>query len=199
MSEQLLVVRAGVTDYELDGRLRGTLEVPLAPAGLDEARRMAADLVTAPPTHLYTADDGPSGETGDVVGAALGLKPRVVAGLTNVDQGLWQGMLVEEIRRKQPRLFRQWCDHPWSVVPPEGEALEEACDRIDDVVGRLVRRHPAGRLALVVPWPLDRVVLWVAAGRPLDDVWGGPVSPASVTVVPLAGQWRPARPPVPVG
>lgn len=199
MSEQLLVVRAGLTDYELGGRLRGTLEVPLAPAGLGEARRLATELAAAPPTHLYAADDGPSLETAGVIGRALGLRPRTVADLANVDQGLWQGMLVEEIRQKQPRLFRQWCEHPWSVVPPEGEALDEACDRVDEMVGRLVRRHPAGRLALVVPWPLDRIVLWVAAGRPLDDVWDGPVPPASVTVVPLAGQWRPARPPVPVG
>lgn len=198
MADQLLVVRAGVTDYEIDGRLRGTLEIPLAAAGVAEARRVAGEMAGDPPTTLCVADDRPSRETADLIGAACGLKPRAVVDLANLDQGLWQGMLVEEIRRKQPRLHRQWLEHPWSVVPPEGESLEEACARVEAVLARLLRRHSTGRVALVVPWPLDRVVLWVAAGRPLNDLWGGHSTGPLVEAVPMAAQWRPPRPLVPL-
>ncbi|NBU39781.1 MAG: histidine phosphatase family protein [Planctomycetia bacterium] len=199
MADHLLVLRAGVTAYDLDGRLRGTLDMPLAAAGVAEARRLGVELAASPPTSLHAADDGPSGETARLIGDACGLRPRTVAGLTNLDQGLWQGMLVEEIRRKQPRLHRQWLEHPWSVVPPEGESLEEACARVDDIIGRLLRRRPRGTVALVVPWPLDRIVLWVAAGRPLDDVWTADGPETQGVRLPVAGQWRSSRRSVPVG
>lgn len=199
MADHLLVIRAGVTDYDLDGRLRGTLDIPLAAAGLDEARRAAAELAASPPTALHAADDGPSRQTARLIGDGCGLKPRTVAGLTNLDQGLWQGMLVEEIRRKRPRLHRQWLEHPWTVVPPEGESLEEACSRVEELLGRLLRRHQRGRLALVVPRPLDRVVLWVAAGRPLDDVWAEEQPSPPIVRLPIVGQWGSPRAPVSVG
>lgn len=199
MADHLLVLRAGVTAYDLDGRLRGTLDMPLAAAGVAEARRLGLELAASPPTSLHAADDGPSGETARLIGDACGLRPRTVAGLTNLDQGLWQGMLVEDIRRKQPRLHRQWLEHPWSVVAPEGESLEEACARVDDIIGRLLRRRPRGTVALVVPRPLDRIVLWVAAGRPLDDVWTADGPEPQVVRLPVAGQWRSSRRSVPVG
>ncbi len=111
--------------------------------------------------------------------------------LGNLDLGLWQGLLVDEIRRKQPRLYRQWLDNPWSVVPPEGETLEDACARIDDVIGRLLRRRIPGLPAVVVPRPLDRLVLWVVAGRPTGDLWAEQPAAAAVNSVPVSSQWQP--------
>lgn len=197
MADHLLVIRAGATAYDLDGRLRGTLELPLAPAGVEEANHIAAELSTTPPSMLFTADDGPSLQTARLIGGACGLRPRLVAGLGNLDHGLWQGLLVDEIRRKQPRLHRQWLDNPWSVVPPRGESLEDACGRIDAAVGKLLRRHAQGRPALVVPRPLDRLVLWVVAGQPLGDLWAEGDAPAVMTV-PVAAQWQSGRPRVSV-
>lgn len=191
MADHLLVIRAGSTAYDLDGRLRGTLDMPLAPAGVEQAKRIAADLSTTPPAMLFAADDGPSLETAHIIGAACGLRPRAVADLGNLDLGLWQGLLVDEIRRKQPRLYRQWLDNPWSVVPPEGETLEDACARIDDVIGRLLRRRIPGLPAVVVPRPLDRLVLWVVAGRPTGDLWAEQPAAAAVTSVPVSSQWQP--------
>jgi len=196
MVDELLVVRAGVTDYELSGRLRGTLDMPLAAAGRAWMERIATELAFAPPQAVLHAADGPSRESAALIAAAADVRPREVAGMVNLDQGLWQGMLIDDIRVKQPRLHRQWLDDPWSVVPPEGEALDEACERVDTLLARLLRRRPAGRLALVVPWPLDRVVLWVVAGRSLDGMWEGAEGAAEIAVVPLGSQWKPVRPQV---
>ena len=33
------------------------------------------------------------------------------------------GMLVEEVKQKQPRVYRQWLEHPETVCPPEGETV----------------------------------------------------------------------------
>jgi broad specificity phosphatase PhoE len=194
--DSLVVIRAGVTDYEVQGRIRGSLDVPLCDAGTAQAAAAAALVADAPPAALYTAESLCAVETGRIIGRRIGLKPRVIPGLHNLDQGLWQGLLVEEIRRRQPRLYRQWQDNPWAVAPPEGELLEEACERVEEALEKLLRRHGDGRVALVVPDPLDRIVGWILAGESMGDLWtpdwshesrGGPVRE-----LPVAAQWAAA-------
>jgi broad specificity phosphatase PhoE len=128
-------------------------------------------------------------ETGRIIGRALKLKPRGVANLQNLDQGLWQGLLVDEIRRKQPRLYRQWQDNPWAVAPPEGELLEEACERVERALEKILRRHGDGRVALVVPAPLDRIVRWLVAGESMGDLWARDPEEEPLVEIPVAAQW----------
>jgi broad specificity phosphatase PhoE len=193
MPDHLILIRAGASDYDEQGRIRGTLAMPLSAAGLAESHQTAALVAAAPPVTLYASPDACARETARVVAAACGLRPRRIANLVNLDQGLWQGMLVDEIRSKQPRLYRQWQDNPWSVAPPEGELLEEACLRVESALEMLARRHPAGRIAVVVPQPLDQVLRWIVSGESMGDLWGGEPQRPPVAEFPLAAQWRPTR------
>lgn len=187
----LLVIRSGATEYDLLGRIRGTLEIPLSNIGIAEAEAAASELAGSPPDVLYMADGRCAEETAAIIGRLLGLRPRSVADLENLDQGLWQGMLVEEIRRRQPRLARQWEENPWAVMPPEGEPLDEVCDRVEAVVERVLKRHPGGRVAVVVPHPLDRIIRWTVAGDPLGDLWDRDGGVPAVIDLPVAAGWKP--------
>lgn len=193
MPDHLIVIPSGATAYDLEARIRGSLDMPLAPAGAAEAATIAARLAAVPPDALYASDDAAAAETARIVARACGLRPRRIAGLGNLDQGLWQGMLVEEIRTKQPRLHRQWLDNPWSIAPPEGEDLETACARVEAALETVLRRHPAGRVALVLPRPLDRIMRWVVAATPIGDLWTCERCPEGVVELPLAAQWKTAR------
>ncbi|NCY02025.1 MAG: histidine phosphatase family protein [Planctomycetia bacterium] len=195
MADSLVVIRAGSTDFDLQGRIRGTLDLPLCAAGLAEAKAAAAALAGTPPAAIYSASDTCSADTARHVARACGLRARCLDELVNLDQGLWQGMLVDDIRLKQPRLYRQWQDNPWAVSPPEGELLEQACDRVEGVLERMLRRHTSGRIALVVPTPLDQIVRWLTAGEAIGDLWGRGPAETSVVAIPLASQWK--RPAVP--
>lgn len=190
MADSLVVIRAGSTDFDLNGRIRGTLDIPLCPAGLAEAQAAATALTATPPTAICAAPDACSLETARHVARACGLRVHRLDDLVNLDQGLWQGMLVEDIRLKQPRLYRQWQDNPWAVSPPEGELLEDACGRVEAALERMLRRHPAGRIALVVPAPLDQLVRWLTAGESIGDLWGRGPAETAVVHVPLASQWK---------
>jgi broad specificity phosphatase PhoE len=190
MAERLVVIRSGATDYEMQGRIRGTLEVPLCEQGIKEAEQVACQLACDLPEVLATSGDSAARETARIIGRRLGLEPKLLAGLANLDLGLWQGSRADEIRCRQPRLHRQWQGNPWTVTPPEGETLDTACRRVETVVERFLRRTVCRTVALVLPDPLDRVVRWMGMGKPVGDLWRRASNEPGVQLIPLAGQWR---------
>ena len=194
MPDHLIVIRAGATDYDLQERIRGTLDMPLSMEGVAAATRAGERLAADPPTAIYASADEAAEETAWIIGSACGMKPKHLPNLGNVDMGLWQGRLVEEIRDTQPRLHRQWQDNPWSVAPPEGELLEEACERVEAAIEKIFKRHPGGTVAVVVPRPLDAIVTWLVSGRSMGDLWRFDAAVDLVDVLPVAAQWQPPRP-----
>lgn len=194
MPDHLIVIRAGATDYDLQERIRGTLDMPLSAAGAAAAARAGEQLATAPPAAIYASADETAEETARIIAAACGVRPKQPPNLGNVDMGLWQGRLVDEIRDTQPRLHRQWQDNPWSVAPPEGELLEEACERVEAALEKIFKRHPTGSIAVVVPRPLDAIVTWLVSGRSMGDLWRFDADAELVDVLPVAAQWQPPRP-----
>lgn len=191
MADFLALIRSGATDFDQQGRIRGSLDMPLCGEGVVEATRAVETLTTAP-LALYTSPAACAVETSRIIGRAVGQRPRRVATLGNLNLGLWQGMLVDEIRRKQPRLHRQWQDNPWAVLPPDGELLESACARVENALDKILRSHGEGLVALVVPSPLDRIVRWLLAGEPVGDLWTRDPRQTLIVELPVAAQWSEA-------
>jgi broad specificity phosphatase PhoE len=198
MPDHLIVIRSAATDYDVQGRVRGSLDIPPCAEGLAEAKAVARRLAERPPVALYTGPTACAAETARIIGDRCGLVPKRLDLLGNLDLGLWQGRLVEEIRRLQPRVHRQWQDDPWSIVPPEGELLDDARGRIEEALERICKRHPTGRVAVVVPAPLDALSRWLVSGEPLGDLWLRDPGRDPVAELPVAAQWRPDLGPPPL-
>lgn len=159
---QVVLIRPGATVYDEQNRVQGVLDIPLSDRGLAEVARLAATLPGSleglEVSALYCGPGESVLRTAEAVGRALRLRPKRVDGLRNLDQGLWQGLQLDEIRRRNNRVFRQWLDDPWTVCPPQGEPVEDAMDRLKGALKPLIRRHHDQAVALVVGEPLARLV-----------------------------------------
>jgi broad specificity phosphatase PhoE len=155
----IILIPAGRTEYDCQGRIQGTLDVPLSNEGRQQAARAAADLaVRTPPIEaLYVGPCHSAQETAGILGPALKLKAKTVESLHNLHQGLWQGLLYNEVKTKQPKVFRQWQEQPETVCPPEGESLLEVRERLKASLAKLVKKHKAGVIGMVVAPPLATV------------------------------------------
>jgi probable phosphoglycerate mutase len=157
----ILLVRAGHTEFDAQGRIFGTLDVPLSDQGRQQAEDAAERLVSyADPIDAIYAGPGRSAqETAAILSGRLAQKPKAVEDLRNINQGLWQGMLYNDVKSKQPKVFRQWQEAPETVCPPEGESVAEARERLAAAVAKLAKRHKhQGTLVLVVPSPAALVL-----------------------------------------
>jgi len=169
---RILLIRPGTTEFDQQRRIQGTLDIPLSETGRREVDEAIEKLRDQSLDAIYTCPCQSARQTAEALGSALSMKPKTLDKLQNLNQGLWQGMLVDDVKKKQPKVYRQWQDQPETVCPPEGETLSTAKDRVQAVVAKLMKKHKSeGVVAIVVPEPLASVVLNVLRHDELGDLW----------------------------
>src|SRR6516162_2307869 len=97
---QVVLIRPGATVYDEQNRVQGILDIPLSDRGRAEVAQLAEKL--AEPlngngqgqghelTALYCGPGESVVRTAEMVGKVLGLRPKRIDDLRNLDQGLWQ-------------------------------------------------------------------------------------------------------------
>jgi broad specificity phosphatase PhoE len=168
---QIILVRPGSTDYDVQDRIQGALDIPLNEQGCAEVAQTVELLRDKAIETVYAPASQPSLQTAQTIAKALDVKLKKLDYLQNLNMGLWQGMLVEDVRRKQPKVYRQWQEQPERICPPEGEMLSEADERVRAALAKLLKRHKEGVVALVVPEPLLSLVRRFVKHDELGDLW----------------------------
>jgi len=168
---QIILIRPGSTDYDQQHRIQGTLDIPLNDQGSLEVTQLIDQLSGKGIETIYASASQPAEQTARVIAEGLAVKLKKLDRMQNVDHGLWQGMLVEDVRRKQPKVYRQWQEQPENVCPPEGEMLNHAEQRVRATVTKLLKRHKQGVIGLVVPEPLASLVRRFLQQKELGDLW----------------------------
>lgn len=168
---QIVLIRPGATDFDEQGRIQGTLDIPLCAQGNEEVARLIGEMKDKGLEVIYCSDAEPARETAVALAAGLGIRAKKLDHMENLDHGLWQGMQIEEVKRKHPKVYRQWQEQPESVRPPEGETVAEVAERIRPAVQRLIKKHKNGMIGLVISEPLASLVRQQLNGRGLGDLW----------------------------
>jgi broad specificity phosphatase PhoE len=168
---QIVLVRPGSTDYDEQGRIAGNLDIPLCHSGAGQVARIVGELKDVPLSMVFAAPDQASQQTAAAIAAAHDAKVKTLDSLLNLDMGLWQGKLIEDVRTKQKTVYRQWRENPETVCPPEGETLAEAIQRVTPAIDKVVRKAKGNTVALVVPEPLCSVVRRQLTNESIGDLW----------------------------
>lgn len=181
-SHRLFLVRHGETDWNREGRLQGSQDIPLNELGREQAAEAAGrlrDLVSgyagldfvASPMHRAR-------ETMEILRHQLGLPPkayRVDDRLRELTFGSWEGFTWREIRKSARELALARERDKWGFVPPEGESYRMLAERI-----RPVLEGFKGETVMVSHGGVARAVLaLVGAVAPTEaamvDIWQGKI------------------------
>jgi broad specificity phosphatase PhoE len=168
---RILLIRPGSTDFDDQGRIKGTLDMPLNGNGTSQVAQAVTELNGMSLDCIYASPCQSAQQTASALAAGRGVKVKVLEKLGNMDHGLWHGKLIEEVKQKQPKVYRQGQDNPESLCPPGGEALSMAKERVSAQLEKLIKRHRQGVVALVAPEPLATIVRCVLQHRHLGDLW----------------------------
>ena len=168
---QIVLIRPGATDYDEQGRILGTLDVPLNERGTRDVERIIQEIRPLKITAIYCGPCQAASQTATAIAEVLDVKLKKIDNLRNIDHGLWQGMLIEDVKRKQPKVYRQWQEQPGIICPPQGEMLKGAQERVQTALTKIFKKHKDGMIALVIPDPLACVVQGELSKREIGDFW----------------------------
>jgi len=229
LAATLVLVRHGESEDLAAGRFQGWRETPLSALGRRQAALAGARLVdpAAPPRLPVPAGEplavvhSPLQRTSEtaaaisVAFAAAGrpLPPLVPeAGLREVGQGTWEGLLQAEVEARYPELIAGWRREPALFHAPGGESLAAVDDRARAALGRVVDMlaaaaglDAAGRAAPLAagsfyapqtgPWTIVvghdgvfKVLLMALLGLPLERFWSFTQATTGIAVIDLRNE-----------
>jgi broad specificity phosphatase PhoE len=164
---ELLLVRHGETDWNVERRFQGHADPPLNALGREQAHALAEELVGAGLEVVYTSDLVRARETAEIVAARAGVRAVGLPELREIDVGDWQGLTWPEIEQRFPDGVRGWHDHGhgWSA----GETYEQLAARVLRALRGIAREHPAGRVLVVGHGGTVRVVRAFVEGRTVAE------------------------------
>jgi broad specificity phosphatase PhoE len=107
----------------------------------------------------------------------------VLDGLIDINLGLWQGMLVDELEKKHPKAYKKWREDPCSVEIMKGERLEGASKRVLRSISDVIRKHAERVLVVVSPNIAALIKINFNADLSLSDLWRVRDQMAAVEIV----------------
>ncbi len=143
---RVILVRHGETDWNRERRAQGQADIPLNHLGLRQAEEAARRLEPVAIDAVYSSDLVRARVTAEAIAARHGLEVRLDPRLREIDQGCWQGLTGEEIRRRWPALWGEARHHR---ARPGGESPGEVRRRALEALGDIVRAHPTGTVVVV--------------------------------------------------
>ena len=166
---QLWLARHGETDWNLEGRFQGQADPPLNASGLVQAQQTADQLVGVGIQAIYCSNLQRALLTAQIIGKKLGLIPQVDIRLREIRLGVWEGMLVEQIKSEYPDIWQRRQLDPVHVHPPGGENLFELAERVWAATSQIAHQHPGGTVLLVSHGVSLACLICRARGLPLEQ------------------------------
>lgn len=128
--QRVLVVRHGETDYNVQARIQGHLNVALNDHGRQQALALATYLADAPIGAIYSSDLVRAYETAEPLAFAKNLTIQTDTRLREINLGVFQGYSGDELRRspQYAEAYETWRKDA-TFIPPGGESFDQLGER----------------------------------------------------------------------
>jgi broad specificity phosphatase PhoE len=143
------LIRHGQTDWNLEGRYQGQSDVPLNETGRAQADILAQQLQGQSFAAIYSGDLERAKETAEIIATSIHLPVTVEPRLREINQGEWEGQLVDVIKARYVELWQQRTMDPACVCPPGGETVGEVAQRVYAALDAIARIHPNATVLIV--------------------------------------------------
>ena len=142
----IFLVRHGATTWNHSKRAQGQADIDLNEAGYRQAIATAEELSHVPVEAVYSSDLKRAYKTAEPIAKTHGVEVRTDPEFREINQGEWEGLHVDEIRRRWPEL---WGPARHYSARPGGESPAQVRERALRGLERVVHAHPDGTVVVV--------------------------------------------------
>jgi len=185
---RICFVRHGETDWNIERRMQGHIDLPLNARGEAQARALGQFFTGFQADALYSSDLLRARQTAQPIADALRRPMNLLTALREQHFGRCEGKVFAEIERTHPGDAQALLSRdPDYVTPGGGESRRQHEKRILDCIDRLVGEHSGQTLVVVTHGGVLDVIYRRVHGLPSDAPRDYPISNAGLNRVSIEG------------
>lgn len=146
---RIIAIRHGETDWNVQTRIQGHIDIDLNSHGLWQASQLPLGLAHESISQVYTSDLSRAKVTAQSFAQPLGLPVREEKALRERHFGIFEGITWQELEEQHPAAARAWKSRDPHWIPEKGESLEMLRLRIVHAINRLASAHRGEQIAIV--------------------------------------------------
>jgi probable phosphoglycerate mutase len=166
----LILVRHGETDWNMQKRFQGQIDIPLNSQGKWQAQQAAQALAGLRIEQLFSSDLLRAQDTAKSIGDACGCLVQTDPRLREKGFGIWEGLTYAEIKEQDADGFARWREDPSLYTPSGGEGLDTAAQRVAQA-WQEIEANAAKTVALVSHGGTLRILLRHLLGLTPESYW----------------------------
>jgi broad specificity phosphatase PhoE len=190
---QIVLVRHGATDWNLQHRCQGSSDRELSAVGVRQAEEIAALLSGENLTAVYASDLKRAQHTAEVIGQPHNLPVRIEESIRELDHGELEGLTFSQIKQNFGEFLTRWRSQPAELQVPGGERLIDVAERAWTGLQQIAERHGADNNIVVVShnFPIVGIVCRIT-GTHLNNYRNFHLDPCGISRLQWNGasRWR---------
>jgi broad specificity phosphatase PhoE len=168
---KVYLVRHGQTAWNLEEVFRGRMDIPLDETGKNEVH-LAGEALKDETIHaIYSSPLSRSMETAENIAKFQNIEVTPLEAIIDISYGDWEGVSLDQVRKKYPDLYDLWLKEPHKVSFPNGESLEEVRTRTVGAINKLLEKHKNENIALVAHRVPNKVICCSLLGIENNNFW----------------------------
>jgi broad specificity phosphatase PhoE len=179
---QIILVRHGATDWNLQGRCQGSTDRALSDTGVRQAEQIATLLGGEKINAIYSSNLRRAHQTATLISQPHNLPVLIDDNIRELDHGELEGLTFNEIKEKYSDFLLRWRSEPAEICVPGGERLDDVAARAWNALSQIVERHSGAERILIVShnFPILGIVCRLT-GTHLNDYRTFHLDPCSVS------------------
>jgi len=189
---QILLVRHGATDWNLERRCQGSSDRDLSEVGIRQAEQIASLLSCEDIQAIYSSHLRRARQTAEYISQPHDLPVLIEEDVRELDHGHLEGLTFNQIKQNYAEFLLRWRSEPAEIRVPGGERLADVAERAWNGLNQIVQRHSDAERILVVShnFPIVGIVCRIT-GTDLNQYRSFHVDPCGVTRLGYdAGCWN---------
>ncbi|TXI48873.1 MAG: histidine phosphatase family protein [Lysobacter sp.] len=183
---EVILVRHGQTDANMDRRYQGGMDMGLSATGRQNMELLAESFISVHPTRVISSPLQRARESAEILCSKLG--SRVISERKDLHEflyGVWEGMTEEEVIKYRTNEYSNWKARPAITSIPNAEHINDAYNRCMEIWEYYEQdlRYWGGSIVSVAHDIVNRLLICSALDLPASYIWKFRQTNASLSVL----------------
>ena len=181
---KLYITRHGETVWNTEKKMQGSMDSPLTPKGVHNARSLGKGLHTVDFTAILSSPSGRTAHTAKIIKGERDIPIVYDDNLKEINMGEWEGKSLSSIKASYPAEFDAFWNNPSLYTAVGGETFAQVRERAVHVLNRIKNEHQSGTILVITHSVVIKCLFSIFKNTPLDQIWDPPfIHDTSLTVV----------------